>query len=231
MTQIENNQSNDFITALAHELNNQRREEIQHSGVKGMKWGHRRAIKKFDKLDKMSSGQGRYGKSDQKTINNFKEATKKQNQINSKYGNTASVGRTAKGMRKTSNNDASGYSSSLDARSSAIKMVQREGARSRRIKDRIQIAKSQGNIKKATKLKNQYDAHAAYRKALVKRSENVLQKTNGTTKKINSAVNAHVKAQSKFTGMNKTVNDRAISKNERREAYKYIASQALAGRR
>lgn len=223
-----NQNDRDFINALAQGIREEHKSTLEHSGVKGMKWGQRRAIKKFDKLDRMSSGQGRYGKSDQKTINNFKEATKKQNQINSKYGNTASVGRTAKGMRKTTNNDASGYSASLDARSTAIKMVKREGERSGRIKDRIQIAKSQGNTKKAAKLKKQYDAHAAYRKALVKRSGKVLQNTNGTTKKIKSAVNAHAKAQSKFTGMNKTVNDRAISKNQRREAYKYIAAQALS---
>lgn len=202
-------------------------EELQHSGVKGMKWGQRRAIKKFDKLDKMASGQGKYGKSDQKTINNFKEATARQKEINSKYGHTASVRRTAKGMRKTSANDAHGYSASLDARSSALRMVEKEGARSARIKDRIQIAKATGNTKKAAKLKAQYDAHDAYRKSLVKRANKVVKNTDAAGNKIAKAVENHVKTASKFTGLNNTVNDLAISKNERRELYKAIAATAL----
>lgn len=222
-----NQNDQDFIYALADSF---RQDRLEHSGVKGMKWGQRRAIKKFDKLDKMSSGQGKYGKSDQKTINNIKEATAKQKAINSKYGHTASTGRTAKGMRKTMNNDAGGYSASLDARGSALKMVAKEGARSARIKDKIQIAKATGNTKKAAKLKAQYDAHDAYRKALVKRSNKVVKNTDATGKKIASAVNTHVKTQAKFTGLNDTVNNRAINKNERREVYKAAAAAALRGR-
>ena len=182
---------------------------LEHSGVKGMKWGHRRAIKS---MEKMASDT----KSNSKLKSKLAEVTKEQNSVNKTYGKSTSSLVTVAGMRETKRlNDKADLikglnsSSTMDAANSAKRLQSKVSEKASKLNKKLAVAKSKGQTSKVAKLQKKHEAAVAYSKMINQHTKGVINKTQKANASVQSAINKQMKAAKGMKAANKKVDNRA----------------------
>lgn len=197
-----NQADQEYIQELAQNI-------LEHSGVKGMKWGHRRAIKKMEKMALDT-------KSNSRLKSKLAEVTKEQNSVNKTFGKSKSSIVTAAGMRETKRlNDKAelikGLNSSktMDAANSAKRLQSKVSGKVSKLNQKLSDAQGKGKTSKAAHLQKKRDAALAYSKMISQHTTGVVNKTRKANAGIQSAINQQIKASKGMKAANKKVNTRA----------------------
>lgn len=192
----------EYIQGMAQEI-------LEHSGVKGMKWGHRRAIKK---MEKMASDT----KSNARLTSKLAEVTKEQNSVNKTFGKSKSSIVTVAGMRETKRlNDKAelikGLNSSktMDAANSAKRLQSKVSGKVSKLNNKLSVAESKGKTSKAARLQKKRDAALAYSKMISQHTTGVVNKTRKANAGVQAAIDKQVKASKGMRAANSKVDNRA----------------------